>query len=193
MSAVEALESARAVGVHVEIQGDELLLEATSVPPTAVLEAISRHKTEIIALLRPSRDGWSAADWQGFFDERAGIAEFDGGLSRREAEVQAFACCVVEWLNRNPERSQPGCCLACGGREKGHDALLPFGIEPAGHVWLHGHCWAAWYAERKAKAASALRVMGIVTPVVCPTTKRLSSIDVSGQSWQKTYLPACGK
>jgi hypothetical protein len=28
--------------------------------------------------------------------------EFDGGLPRAEAEGQAFACCVVEWLNRNP-------------------------------------------------------------------------------------------
>ena len=32
--------------------------------------------------------------------ERAGIAEFDGGLPRPEAEALAFECCVVEWLNR---------------------------------------------------------------------------------------------
>jgi hypothetical protein len=193
MSAFRALKAARAAGIHLEVDGDGLVLEATSAPPAAVLEAISRHKTEIVALLRPGRDGWSAEDWQIFFDKRAGIAEFDGELPRPEAEVRAYACCVAEWLNRNPERSQPGCCLACGGREKGHDALLPFGIEPAGHVWLHGQCWPAWYGARKAKAASALKVMGIVAPVLRPTTKRLSSIDGSGQSRQKTYLPACGK
>src|SRR3954468_14916795 len=28
--------------------------------------------------LRPGDDGWSINDWQVFFDERAGIAEFDG-------------------------------------------------------------------------------------------------------------------
>ena len=39
---------------------------------------------------------WSAEDWQVFFDERAGIAEFDGGLSRPEAEAQARASCVEE-------------------------------------------------------------------------------------------------
>src|SRR5207342_393585 len=61
----------------------------------------------IVVLLRPGRDGWSAEDWQVFFDERAGIAEFDGGLPRGAAEAGAFACCVVEWLNRNFERSPP--------------------------------------------------------------------------------------
>jgi len=36
---------------------------------------LSRHKSGIVALLRPGRDGWSAEDWQVFFDERAGIAD----------------------------------------------------------------------------------------------------------------------
>ena len=35
-------------------------------------------------------------DWQVFFDERAGIAEFDGGLPRAETEARAFACCMAE-------------------------------------------------------------------------------------------------
>jgi hypothetical protein len=51
--------------------------------------------------------GWSREDWQVFFEERAGIAEFDGGLPRLEAEARAFTCCVAEWLNRNPVRSPP--------------------------------------------------------------------------------------
>jgi hypothetical protein len=29
-------------------------------------------------------------DWQAYFDERAGIREFDGGLPRAEAELRAF-------------------------------------------------------------------------------------------------------
>jgi hypothetical protein len=74
-----------------------------------------RHKPGIVALLRPSRDGWSAEDWQAFFDERAGSAEFDSGLPRPQAEVRAFAYCVVEWLNRNFVRSPTGRCLTCGG------------------------------------------------------------------------------
>ena len=51
------------------------------------------NKAAIIGLLRPDKDGWSSWDWQLFFDERAGIAEFDGGLSRAAAEASAFTDC----------------------------------------------------------------------------------------------------
>jgi hypothetical protein len=168
MTAAEALKAARAAGVELALDGDDLVLNAASAPPAAVLDALSRHKAEIVVLLRPGCDGWSAEDWQVFFDERAGIVEFDGGLPRAEAEAQAFACCVAEWLNRNPERSPAGRCLECGDREHAHDPLLPYGIEPAGHVWLHSRCWPTWYAARQAKAMSALAAMGIGAPVFRP-------------------------
>ena len=113
-----------------------------------------------MALLQPGRDGWSAEDWQVYFDERAGIAEFDGGLSRAEAEAQAFECCVAEWLNRNPVCSSPGRCLECGGREEKWDKLLPYGAEPTGHAWLHPRCWERWHANLKAKA------IGILSPIL---------------------------
>ena len=129
MSAAEALKAARAAGIALGIDGDDLVLEASAPPPPAVLDLLSRHKAGIVALLQPGRDGWSAEDWQVFFDERAAIAEFDGGLPRADAEARAFACCVVEWLNRNLCRSPPGRCLGCGGADHGHDPLLPFGIE----------------------------------------------------------------
>jgi hypothetical protein len=69
-------------------------------------------------------------------------------------------------LNRNPERSSPGYCFGCGDRAHAHDSLLPCGIEQTGHDWLHSRCWPAWYAARKAKAASALAAMGIMVPVI---------------------------
>ena len=156
MSAVAALKAARAAGVHLGIDGDHLVLKAASAPPTAVLDALSWHKAEIVALLRPGRDGWSAEDWQVYFDERAGIAEFDGRLSRAEAEARAFECCLSEWLNRNPVCSSPGHCLECGGREHEWDKLLPYGNEPAGHAWLHSRCWETWHAKREAKAIATL-------------------------------------
>ena len=116
MSAAEALRAARAVGIELEIDGDDLVLEASGPPSAAVVDLLSRHKAGIVTLLRPSSDGWSAEDWLAFFDERAGIAEFDGELPRAEAEARAFACCVVEWLNRRPARSRPGRCRDCEGR-----------------------------------------------------------------------------
>jgi hypothetical protein len=134
MSAARALSAARAVGIHLEVDGDDLVLEASAPPPSAILDVLSQHKAEIVAVLRRGRDGWSAEDWQVFFDERAGIIEFDGRLPRAEAETQALACCIVEWLNRNPTPSGPGRCVWCGQAESRHAAVLPYGTEPGTHI-----------------------------------------------------------
>ncbi len=161
MSTLQALKAARTAGIRLGIDGDALTLEAAAAPPTAVLDLLSRHKAEIVALLRPARDGWSSNDWLAFFQQRACIAGRDGGLSRADAEARAFDCCIVEWLNRNPVRSLPGCCLGCGNAEYPHDRLLPFGTEATGHAWLHLRCWPAWHASRKAEAIGVLAAMGI--------------------------------
>ena len=159
MNAVLALNAARAAGIELALDGDDLVLRAASAPPAAMLDALSRHKADIVALLRPGHDGWSGEDWLAFFDERAGIAEFDGGLPRASAEARAFECCVVEWLNHNPVRSPPGRCVGCGGSEDAIDKLLPYGTEPTGPAWLHSHCWEAWHAKRKAMAVAALSLI----------------------------------
>src|SRR3954452_2560088 len=106
MKAVEALKAARDAGIELVLDGDDLVLTAAKAPAGTVLSELSRYKADIIALLRS--DGWSSEDWSAFHDERARIAEFDGGLQRAAAEERAFECCVVEWLNRNPATSAPG-------------------------------------------------------------------------------------
>ena len=168
MSAFQALKAARDAGIRIGIDGDDLTLDADAAPPAAVLDLLSRHKAGVVALLRTGSDGWSGEDWRAFFDERAGIAEFDGGLPRAEAEARAFACCVAEWLNRNPCARRPGAASAAVEAMHAHDALLPFGIEPTGHAWLHSRCWPAWHASRKAEAVAALAAMGIAAPGKLP-------------------------
>ncbi|MBL8666334.1 MAG: hypothetical protein JNM48_02595 [Rhodospirillales bacterium] len=161
MSASQALHAARAAGVELHLDGDDLVLKASAPPPPEVLDLLSRHKAEILPLLRPGGGGWSSDDWQTFYDERAGIAEFDGGLTRADAEARAFACCVGKWLDRNPATSTQRRCLACGGGDHAHDPLLPHGTDVTGHVWLHSGCWPAWYARRNAEAVAALAAIGI--------------------------------
>ena len=90
MSAFQALKAARDAGVRIGIDGDDLTLDADATPPAAVLNLLSRHKAEVIALLRTGSDGWSGEDWRAFFDERAAIAEFDGGLPRALAEAHGL-------------------------------------------------------------------------------------------------------
>ena len=161
MSAAEILREARMAGIELRAEGSDLALQAPAPPPAALLERLARHKPDIVALLRPGRGGWSAEDWQAYFDERAGIAEFEGGLTRPEAEALAFDCCVVEWTNRTFERSPPGRCRACGGGDHVDEVLVPFGPEPTGHVWLHSRCLPAWHAGRTAEAVAALFELGI--------------------------------
>ncbi len=168
MSAATVVIEARAAGIRLGVEGDDLVLEAAAPPPPAVLDLLSRHKAAIVVWLRPGPDGWSGDDWHSYFDERAGIAEFDCGLSRSQAEARAFSCCVPEWLNRNPVRSAPGRCLGCGTAEHPHDPLLPFGIASAGCAWLHSRCGRAWADGRKAEAISALAVIGIAAPANLP-------------------------
>jgi hypothetical protein len=136
------------------VNGDELVLTPASAAPARV-GGVSRNA---------GTEPWSPEDWRAFFHERAGIAEYDGGLSRLEAEDHAFACSVNEWLNRNPVTSPPGRCLASGDREHGYDPLLPYGVEPTRHAWLHSRCWEAWHAARKREAAAALKAMGVGKP-----------------------------
>ncbi len=51
MSAAEALKAARAAGVKVGVDGDDLVLEASAPPPEAILDLLSQHKPSIVALL----------------------------------------------------------------------------------------------------------------------------------------------
>jgi hypothetical protein len=83
-------------------------------------------------------------------------------LSRHKAEV-VLKLLRPAGMNRNPVTSPPGRCLACGDREYGYDPLLPYGVEPTGHAWLHSRCWEAWHAARKREAAAALKAMGVGT------------------------------
>jgi hypothetical protein len=161
MSAVRALKAAREVGIRLRVDGDGLELSAEAPPPKAVLDLLTHHKADIVRLLRPSLDGWLREDWHAFFDERAAIYEFDGGLPRDEAEARAFDCCLVEWLNRKPAQSRPGRCLNRGGGERSSDPLLPFGTDTRGHAWVHRACWPTWRRTREAEAMAALASMGI--------------------------------
>ncbi len=61
MNAAEAIHEATAVGIQIAIQGDDLLLEAATPPPEAVIELLSRHKPDIVNLLRSGSGGLADA------------------------------------------------------------------------------------------------------------------------------------
>lgn len=162
MSVGEILNAARAAGIEFRVVGNDLLLEAPKPPDPEVFEALSRHKAEILTVLRQTESAWSREDWRVFFDEHAGIAEHDYGLPRPEAEGRAFASCVAEWLNRNPAPSRAGHCAWCAEREGRSARVLPFGTELGTHAWLHSDCWPQWRKYRENKAIEALRLMSVI-------------------------------
>ena len=55
MNAAEAIKEAAAVGIHIAVDGDHLVLEASDAPPVAVLDMLSRHKSDIVSLLRSTK------------------------------------------------------------------------------------------------------------------------------------------
>jgi len=161
MSAVETLRAAHAAGITVTLDGDGILLEADAEPPQTLLEALARQKLAILDLLKPGRDGRCAADWGAYFDARKRLAASQNGRSRAQAAALAFECCVVEWLNRLSAPSLPGRCAWCGEGESSSTVILPFGIEPGTHAWLHSDCWHDWHSGRRANAVAALNSLGI--------------------------------
>ncbi len=82
MSAVKALTQARAAGIHLGIDGDDLVLNASAPPPSEVLEILARHKADIVTLLDLDSDAWSGEDWWDYFEERAAVAEHCGRMTR---------------------------------------------------------------------------------------------------------------
>jgi hypothetical protein len=161
MSVVEALQLAQDHGIRLGVKGNHLVLEAAEKPSHEVIETLRTNKVEILALLRPKRPEWVAADWQAFFDERAGIAEYEGEQTREKAEAMAFEACLVEWMNRHPGGTDRHACAGCRKPGSNGSVIVPFGTKPANQSWLHPDCWPVWHQTQRDKARHALAGLGI--------------------------------
>lgn len=58
-------------------------------------QLLKRDVPRVPRVPRQNDAGTQEMDWQAFFDERAGIREFDGGLDQAEAERLAHADTVA--------------------------------------------------------------------------------------------------
>lgn len=165
VSAVNALNVARMAGIEIQLDGDDLMLEASAQPASDVLALLSRHKVAIVAFLRPGTDGWSAEDWWALFDERAGIAEFDGGLPQDQAEAHASGHCLAEWLRNDPMRAPPHQGSGYGEDNQRQGEQLPFGPKTLDPECQHFGFRSECHGTRKSETLANLGSMGIEQPV----------------------------
>ena len=107
---------------------------------------------------------WEAADWQEFYDERAGIAEYDGGQPRERAEQMAYESCITRWLDTHPPAdTDDAICPHCQQPNGAPGAsCVPTLSGDGGHVWLHHACLEPWRTLRRQEAVKELANMGII-------------------------------
>lgn len=98
MNATALIEQVHAAGGEIRAEGDRLKLKAPAPLPPELVQEIKEHKAEVLAALSVSVRKQSA-DLLEAFEERAGILEHDGGLTRSQAEQEAAR--MVATLARN--------------------------------------------------------------------------------------------
>ena len=132
MNAADALTLAHAAGVRVGIDGDDLVLEASAPPPSAVLDLLSRHKAGIVTLLRspaPEQLPWAA--------EPTPPQPSLANLSTQDRAARADALVVglyVATRGRPPSWADPGAlpasgcfCTCCKGQRWWRECEAPKG------------------------------------------------------------------
>jgi hypothetical protein len=63
---------------------------------------------------------------------------------------------IIEWRDQYPAPSGSGRCAWCGGPEAPGTVVVPFGVLPATHAWLHCECWSDWHRAQQNQAVRAL-------------------------------------
>jgi hypothetical protein len=89
MIAQRLIEEARAVGLSIEVEGGDLIVEADCDPPAELLAELRQHKAELLAVLIPPVTDSASTLQPSDLDERAAIVEYGAGVPRRWAEGYA--------------------------------------------------------------------------------------------------------
>jgi len=162
--AVKAWVAAREAGVRIIVVKDSLELEAPRKPPDEVLHALTAAREELVILLRQQPGKLCGLDYVDLFEERAAFGEYDAGMTRHAAELNAFECCVSLWMSQNnPVIPDLHRCIHCG--EQTGDEGLALALQSNGrNAWIHTSCHRSFLAARRVKAIEALSGFGIYPP-----------------------------
>jgi hypothetical protein len=105
MSALNLLDTCRAAGLSIEVDGGDLIVEADGNPPPSLLAELRQHKAEVIALLRPqNQETVGAGQDVDDLDERAAIIKEGATVPKRWAEGYAALSTMSAPAGFSPER-----------------------------------------------------------------------------------------
>jgi hypothetical protein len=161
------LQELHRFGITIDTQGAQLILDGPAAHLTdTVVAQVRAFKEELLRLLDPDNNhsSWDVESWQAYFDERAGVREYDGRHERTEAERLALEDTITHWLRFNllltPDPRHA--CIHCNrvGQPGNPLVAAPAGC---GHAWVHEWCWTSWSNARQHEAYEVLRRMGLKT------------------------------
>src|SRR5688572_5050010 len=96
MNAAGMLQVARAIGIHVAIDGDDLILEAARRPPDAIVENLRRLKPAIVSMLRGGR-GEAIAQQKPANKHGGAPVEWVNGLATLTTAAPAEGFTPTQW------------------------------------------------------------------------------------------------
>jgi hypothetical protein len=117
--------------------------------------------TSQVGQRRISQRLWSAQDWRAFYEERAGILEYDGQLPRVEAERVAYSTTLAMWMdvNRPPSADMNDCAWCHRGIPQA--VLIACLAGPDGHYAVHDSCLPKLLESLRERGIGALTAFGI--------------------------------
>jgi hypothetical protein len=131
MTVLSALKAARTAGIKFTIDGDDLVLQAATPPSPTVINLLSRHKTELLAMLAAreyeSKENklsapWALSETQGLLPE--GGPSVERACSTRRGRVEQCGGVFLHF------------CVECG-------RFGPFGY----NVTLRAGQLGRWYCQ----------------------------------------------
>ncbi len=143
----DLLRQVEAVGGLAEARGGKLRLKASRPLPEELMNALRRHKAEVLAaLVAPC-------------ETAEGLARLGTMSPPPDAERLAVEAAIARWINEHPPAfADQDHCAACRGRLL--DDPLPLAERDAQGqtVWVHasGGCWREYVRRRHAEAEAAV-------------------------------------
>ena len=179
MRATELIRAVEQAGGHLELDGDDLVVEAPMPLPKPIMIELRAHKAAVlVALAGQGASSRNVAvrrahlavvpnlsdpeDIQAWLHERAAMRE-DSGAARVDADKAAFDELLWIWHAANPIEHAPGQCAACGTTLGPPVMALPDGATVCDRP--DHSCLIAYGNGRRMAAVDALRGMGIEPPM----------------------------